>query len=96
MCRGGSCGDRVRNRGVPEKKAGISRLAAGELRDSAGGIAARDTEVEIQEEGKEVNREGCDKASVASSSAVEGEVCERLSQISVFFLYVARRVELMQ
>jgi hypothetical protein len=50
------------------------------------GIAARDTEVEIQEEGKEVNREGCDKASVASSSAVEGKYARGFLRSRYFFV----------
>jgi len=45
MCRGGFCGDRVRIRGVRKKMPGIARLCWG--------IATRDTELKIQEEGKE-------------------------------------------
>jgi hypothetical protein len=83
MCRGGFCGDRVRIRGVAEKKPGFHGLQRGIAR-LCWGFATRDTELKIREEGKEDESWRMRQRLSSEFISRGGEVCERLLQISVF------------
>jgi hypothetical protein len=85
MCRGGFCGDRVRNRGVPEKRRDFTACSGGFAR-LCWGVLTRDTELNIQEEGKEGESWRMRQRLSSEFISRGGEVCERLLLRARYFV----------
>lgn len=96
---GGFCGDRVRNRGVPEKKPGIHGLLRGNCETLLGDSQHGDTEVQIQEEGKEDEswrmRQSLSSEFISRGGEVE-YVRPSFSDLGIFVSGTHVRVEQMQ